>query len=1265
MPFAHLHLHSEYSMLDGANKIKDLALLLKEQFDEEDKKRQTPIPRACALTDHGNMYGAIEFYKTMKKEGIKPIIGIETYLHGGSYIEEVRPEAPKHPSNRRWHLILLAKNQKGYENLMYLSSQAALKGFYHRPRIYKDLLKEHSEGLICTSACLAGELSWHLNEEIRSNGKSNKDYGALGYEGAFKAAQWYKEVFEDDFYIELMRHGIKVQEDIEPDLIKIARELDIKLIASNDAHYTHKYQATAHRAFMAISTASHLAIKENERKERFELELDEFYVKSPQQMREIFADLPEAIENIGELTAKCDLELKLGNPTPPNFKFATDYAKVHNIELPEPGNLFSFANDDAVFEHACRKGLSERLLFIDKSKHEEYENRLVSEMNVIKSMKFSGYMLIVYDFIKAARELGACVGPGRGSAAGSLVSYSLCITDIDPLPYNLLFERFLNPERVSMPDIDIDFSNEHRGLVIDYVIKKYGKDNVAQVATFGKLLARGVIRDVARVCDMSLKDADTLSKLIPEELGISLKEAYAKEPKIAEFLKTCDENYEYQKLRFKEGQREPTKLGSMVWDYALALEGLNRNAGMHAAGIVISNEELWKKTPLFKQNKDENSPYITQYSKDYLEDVDLIKFDFLGLRTLDVIDKARAIIKQQKGIDINWQEIDMSDKLVYELIQSGNTLGLFQIESSGMQSLNARLKPTCFEDLIAVLALFRPGPLDSGMVDDFIEVKNGKKKAKYLFKELEPILKSTYGVIVYQEQVMQIVQLIGGFSLGGADLVRRAMGKKKLDEMLALKNEYLEGAKKGGFELKKADELWELILKFAEYGFNKSHSAAYAMISFQTAYLKTYYAAEFMAALLSVESGKLERVAIYKDEIDRLGIKLLPPCVNNSLLDFCVQKDEKGTELILYGLGAIKGLGEAAINGLIEARGEGGFLNLEDFINKADSSSFNKRGLEALAKAGALTCLGHSRAAILKNLDLISESIRTAKENRESIAGSLFADDEDAKILKVEVPNCPELEQMSLLAHEKEILGLYVSAHPLDVYKELCDELSYTKSIDFAQLRDGNYEIITIGRVEELKELTSKAGNSYAKLRILDFYFPYEAIVFDKHLSDLKEVLLASGDEPVLAFSFGCKKDSEDFSLFLNEALPIKDAKKLKRYKKCAAEQKAANATSNANAANTSNNAAASLEERVLELDLRNLSLRELELIYKLSLQQKHEVPVLLRIKGLGDAQGLQNAQNDQSPHGSQGFKEPSTAFTDFRGNVSLEVAQRLQELAV
>lgn len=1143
--FTHLHLHTEYSMLDGANKLKELALTLKEQG-----------ATSVAMTDHGNMFGAIDFYQTMRSHGLKPIIGLEAYLHN---MDDLSDKS----SRQRFHLCLYAKNEMGYKNLMYLSSQSYIHGLYYYPRINKKLLEKHSEGLICSSACLQGEVNWHLN----IHNERNVRFGAKGYEAAREAALWYKRVFGDDFYFEIMRHGINDQRAIDDDIIRLSKELDIKIIATNDTHYTFKERAEAHEVFMCIGMGKRLNDPD-----RMRHSVKEFYVKTSEQMSELFADIPEAISNTQDLANKCNLELKLGDPTPPNFKFTREYAKEFNVALAQENVEFSFENDDLVFEHLCRKGLKERLKFIDESKHDEYKARLETEIKIIKEMKFSGYMLIVHDFIKVAKDKNIPVGPGRGSAAGSLVAYALKITDIDPLPYNLLFERFLNPERVSMPDIDVDFCRDRRDEVIDYVIDKYGSDKVAQVSTFNKLLAKGVIRDVARVLDISLQDVDEFIKLVPEELKITLDEAYEKEPKIKEFI-----------------EKHPK--GKELWEYAKSLEGLNRNAGVHAAGLVISNESLWNKTPLFRQSKNDERHLITQYSKDHLEDVDLIKFDFLGLKTLTLIHNAIKLIKERYNKDIVWESIDVNDSKVYKTIQSGNTLGIFQIESDGMQSLNARLKPENFEDLIAVLALYRPGPMESGMLDDFIDRKHGLKKIIYPFDVLKEVLEPTYGVIVYQEQVMQIVQIIGGFSLGGADVVRRAMGKKDPEKMAKLKDEFANGAEKQGYNRTKAEDLWELIVKFAGYGFNKSHSAAYGLITFQTAYLKTYYPSEFMAALLTSEQNKIENVAMYIEEMKKMNIKLLPPRINKAISEFSAIKQEDGTEAIVYGLGAIKSVGGPAIENVLELRSKNGdFKDLHDFLSKIDTAKINRRTLEGFIKAGSFDDFGFTRKCLFNNLDTLAESARKMAEVRKNSASSLFGAEELNADTKINiVMDNSEFEAMEKLGYEKEILGIYISGHPLDKFFEEINGIEYTKSIDFENLKGGG-EILSIGKVENFKSLMSKSGKRYGILEILDFYSSFETTIFESHIEEIETIIKERKDD-AFGFVLGFRNDDARLSFTLKavrtlDEIKSGDFKAVKKYSSKKFEKK-----------NDYIKEPMEFENNIIELDLSRLNK---ELIYEI-----------------------------------------------------------------
>jgi DNA polymerase III subunit alpha len=708
------------------------------------------------------------------------------------------------------------------------------------------------------------------------------------------------------------------------------------------------------------------------------------------------------------------------------------------------------------------------------------------------------------------------------------VAFSLEITDIDPMKYDLLFERFLNPERVSMPDIDMDFMQARRGEIIDYVVKKYGRNQVAQIITFGSLLAKGVIRDVARVLDMPLSKADAMAKLIPDELGITLngkKEksgdikggAYQKEPKLRELIESDEQ-------------------ASRVWEFAKKLEGLKRNSGIHAAGVVISNEELWHKTPIYKPSGEDT--FVTQYSLNYLEDIDLIKFDFLGLKTLDVIDNAIKLIKQRHNLDVNWHAIDENDKKVYEVIQSGDTVGMFQIESSGMQDLNRRLKPDCFEDLIAVLALYRPGPMESGMLDDFIERKHGRQEIVYTFDIMENILKPTYGVIVYQEQVMQIVQSVGGFSLGYSDIIRRAMGKKKLDEMKKYNAEFSQGAADQGLDYTKASALFDLIEKFAGYGFNKSHSAAYAMVTFQTAWLKTYYPNEFMAALLTSEKDNTDKVVKYIDEAKRMKMELAPPDINDSHLEFSpITKD--GRDLVLFGLGAIKGVGEAAVESILEVRKDGIFKDLTDFVNRIEPSKVNKRVIESITKAGGFDRFGYSRKALLDQIEMIIQVGKDSSTAKKNSVGSLFGDDSEITTVGLELKNAPEFGLKEILDFEKETLGFYVSGHPLDNYRDEMDKINYTLSSELENVEDGSYAIF-IGKVEEITKKMSKKGSQFGLVNLMDFHGNIEMMLFSDKLAELESMNL---EEPV-AFKVKVTHTDMFTRISVSKIMTLKDVKK-------------------------------------------------------------------------------------------------------------------------
>jgi DNA polymerase-3 subunit alpha len=1118
--YTHLHFHTEYSILDGANKIKNVA--------KEVKKLGMD---AVAMTDHGNMFGAIDFYQTMKREGLKPIIGMEAYIHNHTQLK-VHKDI-KDSDRKSFHVCLYAKDEVGYKNLMYLSSMAYINGFYRKPRISKKLLQERSEGLVCTSACLAGEVNFHLNQSDK-----NIKRGAKGYEKAKEVALQYKEMFGEDFYLELMRHGIDHQENIDADLIRLSRETGVKIVATNDTHYTYKDDSEAHEVFMCIGTG-----KTWDDPKRLRHSVHEFYIKSPEEMEKLFFDIPEAIDTTNEIADKCNLELKLGDPTPPNFKFTLEYSEEAKLELPEVGERFSFTNDSVLFAHQCWEGLEERLQVVPEEKHEEYRKRLQHEIDIIDNMKFPGYMLIVWDFVRASGEMDIPVGPGRGSAAGSLVAFALKITDIDPMKYDLLFERFLNPERVSMPDIDMDFAQNRRKDIIHYVQNKYGKDNVAQVITFNSMLAKGVVRDVARVFDIPYAEANNFAKLIPNELGITLKKAFDMEPKIGDLVNS-DPRFE------------------RLWKLSTALEGLKRNTGVHAAGLVISNDALWNKTPIYVSNKDEDRNFVTQYSLNYLEDVDLIKFDFLGLKTLDVIYGAVKLIEEHKGRKIDWHTEDMDDPKVYDYMSTGKTVGMFQIESSGMQDLNKRLKPSNFEDVIALIALYRPGPMDAGMLDDFVNRKHGKQDIAYPFKgtefpeQLREILDPTYGVIVYQEQVMQIVQKIGGFSLGKSDIVRRAMGKKKFDLIKAYKAEFVDGAKEQGLDGNIASDLYDLIEKFAGYGFNKSHSAAYAMITFQTAFLKTYYPAEFMASLLSTENDNMNKIALYVNEAKSMGIGILAPDIQESVREFSVVKRGK-KEFILFGLGGVKGVGSTAIDSILRARKNGGkFQDINDFLNRVEGQKVNKKILESLIKAGAFDNLKtssgnlYNRKTLLHGIDTLLEYSGDVGQIKKSAEGGLFGDDDE--FAKNEKPlNLRPRENFSLkeiLKLEKEVMNFYISGHPLDEYKEIIQSKKNLSKISDMDKFKNWQEVVFIALLEIVEEkISKKSGKKYAQAKIIDFTGEFAITMFsnvlDKFLALPQDI--QSG---AIGIKASIKMEDEDRrDLFIKEFFPIDEVDEMSR----------------------------------------------------------------------------------------------------------------------
>lgn len=1018
--FVHLHTHTAYSLLDGAGKIDVLVNRAKELGMS-----------ALAITDHGVMYGVVDFYKICKKAGIKPIIGCEVYVAPKSRFDKVgRDDSP-------YHLVLLVKNETGYRNLTHLVSQAYLEGFYYKPRIDRELLEEYHEGLIALSACLAGEIPQDiLNDKLD---KAKEDI------------LWYKNLFgEGNYYLEVQNHGIPEQQKVNQALAVLSKECGVPLVATNDNHYVYREDAQMQDVMLCIQTGKTLADNN-----RMRFDGDEFYLKSYEEMREALGEYPEALDMTVEISKKCNFDFTLGENHMPIF------------DVPEGYTLESYLDE------LCLKGLHERY----QNLTDEHHKRLEYELGVIKQMGYTGYFLIVWDFINFARENGIYVGPGRGSAAGSIVSYVLYITDIDPLKYDLLFERFLNPERVSMPDIDIDFCYERRGEVIDYVVKRYGIDHVAQIITFGTMAAKGAVRDVGRVMDIPLSVVNKVSKLIPAELNMTIQKA-------------IDSSHE---LRALMDENEDIKQMVLM---AQKLEGLPRHAGTHAAGVVISEKPLEYYLPLQLTN---DGNIITQLAKENVEEMGLLKMDFLGLRTLTVINKAIDEIEKNHGVKIDFQKIDMNDKESYELLCRGDAIGVFQMEGNGLRAILKELAPTHLEEIIALVALYRPGPLGSGMADDFIERKHGRKEIEYLHPMLEPILKSTYGVILYQEQVMRIASSLAGFSLGEADLLRRAMGKKKPEIIAGLKQQFIDGAAKNQIEQKTAEKIFELIEYFAGYGFNKSHSAAYAVVAFQTAYLKAHYPSEYMAALLTSVMDSIDRVTFYVAECRRMGIAVLEPDINVSGEDFT--SDGKN---IRFGLGAIKGVGKHPIAAAIEAREkDGAFTSLQDFCMRVDLRSFNKKVLECLVKGGAFSNLPGTRAQQLAIIEPCLAQGLELEKRRTSKQMSLFdltEDDDNQGFAEIKYPQCGEFSAREILAMEKEMLGMYLSGHPLNEYANILNEKT-SMPIGSISAEEDQKQLWLGGILSAVKFSTTKKGESMAYATLEDLSGNIETLIFPRNLA--------------------------------------------------------------------------------------------------------------------------------------------------------------------
>ncbi|MEF9922444.1 MAG: DNA polymerase III subunit alpha, partial [Anaerovoracaceae bacterium] len=1049
MAFTHLHVHTEYSLLDGAARIKDVVARAKELGMD-----------SLAITDHGVMFGVVDFYRECKKQGIKPIIGCEVYTAARNMTDK---EVDK--DKYQGHLVLLAENETGYKNLIKIVSQGFITGYYYKPRIDKNILRDHSEGIISLSACLAGNIQRKL---------VNRDYA-----GAKQEAEELNEIFgAGNFFLELQDQGLEEERQINPDLVKLSKELNIPMVATNDVHYVRQEDAEAHDVLLAIQTATTI---DDEKRMRFPN--DQFYLKSEDEMKKIFAYAPEAIENTHKIAERCSFDFKFG--------------EYHLPEFTAPSGM----KNDQYLRQLCQRGLAERYTDADQEKQKSLQERLDYELGVIESMGYVEYFLIVWDFINYAKENKIMVGPGRGSAAGSLVAYCLKITDIDPIRYNLIFERFLNPERVSMPDIDIDFCIERRGEVIDYVIEKYGKDKVSQIITFGTMKAKAAVRDVGRALNVSYSDTDAIAKAIPFDNKMTIDKA-------------LEMNSE---LRIRYENEENVK---KVLDMAKALEGMPRHASTHAAGVVISKESLDEYVPLYMADKGVS----TQFTMTTIEELGLLKMDFLGLRNLTVIRDALELIEQNYGVNIDFAKMGYDDPKVYEMIASGNTSGVFQLESGGMTQFMKNLRPNCFEDVVAGISLYRPGPMDS--IPKYIENKKNPSKIKYATPKLAPILDVTYGCLVYQEQVMQIVRDLGGYSYGRSDLVRRAMSKKKKDVMLQEKEYFIHGKddENGNIEImgcvrngvseKAAEEIFEDMITFAEYAFNKSHAAAYAVVAYETGYLKAFYSVEFMAALMTSVMGDARQIARYIRNCKEMGIEVLPPCVNKSKKKFSVDDGK-----IRFGLLGVKNVGEGAIDAIIKAREEKGApSDIFQFVSNIEISEMNKKALESLIKAGALDCFNENRAAHLAVYESLVESAQNSA--RKNIAGqmSLFQiSSEEMNVGDVagKLPDVKNFNKDILLAFEKEMVGVYITDHPLNEYADKIEKLSTVSSDQLAHateevdttIKDG-MSVTMCGMITSKKNLITKSNKMMAFIDLEDLVGTVEVVVFPKVYDKCQETIV-------------------------------------------------------------------------------------------------------------------------------------------------------------
>ncbi len=1043
MNFTHLHVHTQYSLLDGSNKIEEYVARVKELGMD-----------SAAITDHGAMYGCIDFYKASKAAGIKPIMGCEVYVAPKSRFDR---EAGSQ-EDRYYHLVLLAENNVGYANLMKIVSKGFVEGFYYKPRVDLELLEKYHQGLIALSACLAGEVPRYLVRGM--------------YQEAKEAALRYQQIFgEGNYFLELQDHGIPEQQTVNQQLMRLHQETGIELTATNDVHYTYAQDATAHDILLCIQTAKKL-----DDEDRMRYEGGQYYVKSPQEMAELFPYALEALENTHKIAMRCNVEIEFG------------VTKLPKYDVPQEYTSWEYLNK------LCREGL-ERLYH---PVTEELKDRLQYELDTISDMGFVDYFLIVWDFIKYARDHGISVGPGRGSAAGSLVSYTLGITRLDPIKYNLLFERFLNPERVSMPDIDIDFCFERRQEVIDYVVEKYGKDRVVQIVTFGTMAARGVIRDVGRVLDLPYAQVDTVAKMIPTELNITIDKAMERNPELAKTY------------------REDDQIHNLI-DMAKRLEGLPRHTSMHAAGVVISQKDIDEYVPLSRAT---DGSITTQFTMTTLEELGLLKMDFLGLRTLTVIQDTEKLVEKDIGICLDMDKIDYSDEKVLSSIGTGKTEGVFQLESAGMKNFMKELKPRSLEDVIAGIALYRPGPMD--FIPQYIRGKNNAETVTYDCPQLKPILEATYGCIVYQEQVMQIVRELGGYTLGRSDLLRRAMSKKKAAVMEKERKSFVYGNEedgipgciKNGIDEKIADKIYDDMIDFAKYAFNKSHAAAYAVVAYQTAYLKYYYPQQFMAALMTSVIDFPSKVSEYILHCRQIGIDILPPDVNSGGSRFSVD----GTG-IRYGMSAIKSVGKAVIDEIVAEREKNGlFTTLNHFITRMSGHEVNKRVVENLIKAGALDCLEGSRRQKMMIYTQIMDSVQHEKKN--SMAGQMslmdIVGEEEKKEFDISLPQVEDYDKETILSFEKEVLGIYISGHPLERYTKILAQNATAKTVDFLPDDDTGFPNLTDGKKVIIGGMITNKTLKYTRnnkvmafLTVEDLVGTVEIIVFprdyEKNVNRLEE----------------------------------------------------------------------------------------------------------------------------------------------------------------